>query len=175
MKAMIDQNNSTDPGRTATKPSGSAAPARPGTRVGQSNEFTVILPLKPGGAERMRNQFAGYTGDRQQNTDRVGTVHDLRFVIFDNDTRCIFASTFDGNWESYIDDFASLIPDEIDLLFHEVADYPGIRSPQIKDFIARHQVSAMAFYSAYPDATVRDIWKAMKIKNAFEALLDAAG
>jgi hypothetical protein len=25
--------------------------------------------------------------------DRVGTVHDLRWVIFDNDTRVIFAST----------------------------------------------------------------------------------
>jgi hypothetical protein len=147
---------------------------RPGTKVGQSNEFTVILPLKPGGAQRMREMFAGFTGDRQQNTDRIGTVHDLRFVIFDNDTRCIFASTFDGDWESYINDFATMIPDEIDLLFHETVGYPGIRSPKIKDFIASHQVSAMAFYSAYPDASVRDIWKALKIKNALDDLLDAA-
>ncbi len=151
-----------------------AVVARPGTRVGQANEFTVILPLKPGGAERMRKLFAGFVGDRQQNTDRIGTVHDLRFVIFDNDTRCIFASTFDGNWESYIDDFATMIPEEIDLLFHEVVEYPGIHSPEIKDFIAKHQVSAMAFYSAYPDSSVRDIWKALKIKKALDGLLDAA-
>jgi hypothetical protein len=148
--------------------------ARPGARTGQSNEFTVILPLKPGGAERMRKLFAGFTGDRQKNTDRIGTVHDLRFVIFDNDTRCIFASTFDGSWESYIDDFATMIPEEIDLLFHECVGYPGIHSPEIKDFIARHQVTAMASYSAYPDATVRDIWKALRIKEALDALLDAA-
>jgi hypothetical protein len=147
---------------------------RPGTRTGQSNEFTVILPLKPGGGERMRKLFSGFSGDRQKNTDRIGTVHDLRFVIFDNDTRCIFASTFDGDWESYIDDFAALIPEEIDLLFHETVGYPGIHSPDIKNFIAKHQISAMAYYSAYPDATVRDVWKALKVKKAFDDLLDAA-
>jgi len=148
--------------------------ARPGTKKGVWNEFTVIMPLKPGGAERMRAHFGGFTDDRARNTDRIGTVHDLRFVIFDDDTRCIFASTFDGDWETYIDDFATIIPDEIDLLFQEVVDYPGVRSATIKDFIAKHQVSAMAFYGAYTDASVRDVWKALKVKKALDDMLDAA-
>jgi hypothetical protein len=148
---------------------------RPGSRTGQSNEFTIICNVNPGGAERMRKLFAdGFTGERQKNTDRIGTVHDLRFVIFDNDTRVIFASTFDGDWESYINDFATIIPDEIDLLFHECVAYPGIHSPSIKDWIVQQQVTATAFYSAYPDATVRDVWKALKTKKAFDAVLDAA-
>ena len=59
------------------------AKARPGTKAGQSNEFTLICALKPGGAERMRKLLAdGFTGERQKNTDRIATVHDLRFVIF---------------------------------------------------------------------------------------------
>jgi hypothetical protein len=123
----------------------------------------------------MRELFKdGFTGDRQQNTDRIGTVHDLRFVTFDNDTRVIFASTFDGTWESYIDDFATIIPEEIDLLFHECEGYPGIHSPDIKDWIVSQQVSAVAFYSAYPNASVRDVWKALKTKEAFDHLLDTA-
>ena len=101
-------------------------------------------------------------------------MHDLRFVIFDNDTRVIFASTFDGDWESYINDFATILPDEIDLLFRECAGYPGIHSPEIKDWIVQQQVSALAFYSAYPEASVREVWKALKTKKAFDALLDAA-
>jgi hypothetical protein len=153
-----------------------AAKPRPGTKAGQSNEFTLICALKPGGAERMRKLLAdGFTGERQKNTDRIATVHDLRFVIFDNDTRVIFASTFDGTWESYIDDFATILPDEIDLLFHECAGYPGIHAPNIKDWIASQQVTAVGFYSAYPDASVRDVWKALKTKKAFDVLLDAAG
>ena len=116
----------------------------------------------------------GFTGQRQENTDRIGTVHDLRFVIFDDDTRVIFASTFDGTWESYIDDFATIIPDEIDLLFHECAGYPGIHSADIRNWIVKQQVEATAFYSAYPDAPVREVWKALKTKKALDVLLDQA-
>jgi hypothetical protein len=135
----------------------------------------LICALKPGGAERMRELMAeGFTGERQANTDRIATVHDLRFAIFDNDTRVIFASTFDGTWESYIDDFATILPDEIDLLFHEFAGYPGIHSPDIKDWIVSQQVTAVGFYSAYPEASVRDVWKALKTKKAFDELLDSA-
>jgi hypothetical protein len=152
-----------------------AANVRPGLKVGRSNEFTLISALKPGGAERMRKLMPnGFTGQRQKNTDRLGTVHDLRFVIFDNDTRVIFASTFDGDWDPYITDFATIIPDEIDLLFHELEGYPGIHSPNIKDWIAKQQVTATAFYSAYPNATVKDLWKALKVKDALNNLLDEA-
>jgi hypothetical protein len=147
---------------------------RPGTKAGQASEFTLISKLKPGGAERIRRLLAdGFTGERQTNTDRIATVHDLRFVTFDNDTRIIFASTFDGDWESYINDFATILPDEIDLLFHEFEGYPGIHSPEIKDWIVAQQVSAVGFYSAYPDASVREVWKALKAKKALDALLDS--
>jgi hypothetical protein len=160
---------------TNQKETKNAIKARPGTKVGQSNEFTLVCSLKPGGAERMRELLAdGFTGERQKNTDRIATVHDLRFVIFDNDTRVIFASTFDGDWESYISDFATILPDEIDLLFHECAGYPGIHSPEITDWIANQQVTALAFYSAYPEASVREVWKALRTKKAFDTLLDVA-
>src|ERR1700736_6169757 len=44
-----------------------AVKARPGTKAGQSNEFTLICALKPGGAERMRKLLAdGFTGERQK-------------------------------------------------------------------------------------------------------------
>src|ERR1700687_5138666 len=159
---------------TSQKETKNAIKVRPGTKVGQSNEFTRVCSLKPGGAERMRKLLAdGFTGERQKNTDRIATVHDLRFVIFDNDTRVIFASTFDGDWESYINDFATILPNEIDLLFHAFEGYPGIHSPGIKDWIVAQQVSAVGFYSAYPDASVREVWKALKAKKALDALLDS--
>jgi hypothetical protein len=148
---------------------------RPGRSLGQAQELTIMAKLKPGGAERLRKLFAeGFTGDRQHITDRMGTVHDLRFVIFDNDTRLLFASTFDGDWDAYIDDFATKVPEEIELLFHETEDWPGIHDPRVKDHIVERQVTASAFYSAYPDATVRDIWKALKAKKALNELLDQA-
>jgi len=151
----------------------SQAQPRPGLKAGRVNEFTLIFKLKPGGAERLRKKIAS-DANFQSHVDGVGTVHDLRFLIFDNDTRLLFASTFDGDWDAYINDFAALIPDYIDLAFGEVDDYPGIKSPDIKDYIVKHQITSTYFYSAYPDASVRDIRKAMKVKGGLDVLLDAA-
>lgn len=160
---------------TKTTTAALSSKARPGLTIGQAQEFTLICKLKPGGAGRMRELFKkGFDEERRKLTDRIGTVHDLRFVIFDNDSRMIFASTFDGTWDTYIDDFGTRIPDEIDLLFHECEGYPGIHSPEIKDWIVSQQVSATAFYSAYPEASVRDVWKSLKTKKALDALLDQA-
>ncbi len=38
-------------------------------------------------------------------------VHDMRFVFLDNDTKMLFATAYDGEWDAYIDDFATKIPD----------------------------------------------------------------
>jgi hypothetical protein len=134
-----------------------------------------MFNLKPGGAERMRKKMDDtFRAQDQSFADRIGTLHDMRFVIFDNDTRLLFASTFDGDWDQYINDFATIIPDEIDLQFGEVDGYPGIHSPDIKDFIVKHQVQALYFYSAYPNASVRDVWKALKVKGGLDVILDSA-
>ena len=39
---------------------------RPGLKAGRSNEFTLILPLKPGGAERMRKKMSDTYKARDQ-------------------------------------------------------------------------------------------------------------
>ena len=59
---------------------------RVGTRLGKVSELTIIVPLAPGGAKRSRvPKVAG----RQppQGADKVGTLHDMRFVFLDNDTK----------------------------------------------------------------------------------------
>lgn len=148
---------------------------RPGFRVGQTSEFMVIAPLKAGGAERLRQKFSnGFTLEGQKKIDSVGTVHDLRFTIFANDTMLAFCSVFDGDWDNYIHDFSTFIPEALDATFEELDGYPGIRSPEVKDFILKYQVTATAFYSSHPEATVKQIKSALKTKAAFEALLDTA-
>jgi len=76
----------------------------------------------------------------------------------------------------YVLIFSSLyiVPDVIDFQFGECEGYPGVRSPDIKDYIVKHQVTATHFYSAYPNASVRDVWKALKIKGGIDVVLDEA-
>ena len=146
-----------------------------GKTDGQAHELTVIVPLKPGGAERTREVLKQRTSDEARvRRDAMGNLHDMRVVFFDNDTRMLFATVFDGTWDNYIDDFASKMPDQIDALFAEVEDYPGIHSPDVKDVIRKYQIDADEFYSAYPDATVKQIRKGQRVLKAWEELLDTA-
>jgi hypothetical protein len=150
---------------------------RPGKTLGQVSEFTMIVPLKPGGADRLRellNTVAPTRGSEDDVADRVGTLHDMRTIIIDNDTRMLFATTFDGDWDTYINDFSTYIPDQLDALFGECVDYPGIRSPGITDFILKYQVTADDWYSAYPNTTVKQVKKGQRVLKAWEELLDTA-
>lgn len=146
---------------------------RAGLRNGTVSEFTVIVPFRPGGAERLRAVLAAQ-GGKFELADRVGSVHDMRFCIIDNDTKLLFATTYDGDWDAYINDFATKIPEALDRLFSDVEGWPGIASPDVKDFIASHQVTASAWYCAYPDASVADIRRGQRTLAAFDQLLDAA-
>ena len=55
----------------------------------------------------------------------TGTLHNMRCVFLDNDTKLLFATAYDGEWDPYIDDFATKIPDMMDYLFSNVEGWPG--------------------------------------------------
>ena len=143
---------------------------RAGSRLGKVSELTLIVPLAPGGAERLRT-FLRLLGGNLNGADKVGTVHDMRFVFLDNDTRLLFATAYDGDWDAYIDDFATKIPDYLDILNAGFEGWPGIRSPQAKDYLAKHQVTAEGWYVAN-DLTVAETRRLEKVGKAVEELLD---
>jgi hypothetical protein len=144
---------------------------RIGSRQGKVSELLVIAPFAPGGAERLRALLDLRDGDFSD-TDRVGTVHDMRFVFLDNDTKLLFATAYDGDWDPYIDDFAAKIPADMDVLFSVWVGWPGIHSPEVKNFIAKHQIPAVGWYVAHPDLTVRDITRLKRVGKAVDEFLD---
>ena len=151
------------------------APMGLGKTDGQAHELTVMVPLKPGGAERTRERLKEHAGpEGRARRDAMGNLHDMRVVFFDNDTRMLFATVFDGTWDNYIDDFASKMPDQLDALFAEAVGYPGIHDPNVKDYIRKVQIEADEFYSAYPNTTVKEIRKGQRVLKAWEELLDTA-
>ena len=143
---------------------------RTGSRLGKVSELTILVPLAPGGARRLRaflQLLGGYV-----NAGKVGTVHDMRFVFLENDTKMLFATAYDGDWDAYIDDFATKIPDYLDLIDSAWEGWPGIRSPQAKDYLAKHQVTAEGWYVAHPDLTVAEIHRLKTIGRAVDEFLD---
>jgi hypothetical protein len=146
---------------------------RVGSRLGKVSELTIIVPFAPGGAERLR-AFLKLFGGNLAGADDVGSVHDMRFVFLDNDTRMLFATAYDGDWDAYIDDFATKIPDFLDIIDSAWLDWPGIRSPEAKDYLAKYQVTAEGWYVAN-DLTVAETRRLRRIGEAVEEFLDKIG
>src|SRR5215467_8725492 len=138
---------------------------RIGIRQGKVSEFLLIFKLRPGGADRLR-ALLGVLGGNFQGADAVGTVHDMRFVLLDNDTKLLFATAYDGDWDPYIADFSTKITDPLDVLFCDTEEYPCMYSPAIADWISNHQIQADAWYVANPNLTVAETRKLEKVGKA---------
>ena len=147
---------------------------RVGARLGQRSELTMIVPLAPGGAKRLRAFLKMLDGNLSGGADKVGTLHDMRFVFID-DTKMLFATSFDGDWDVYIDDFVTKIPDFLDVIDSAWEGWPGIRSPQAKDYLVKHQITADGWYVAHPDLTVAETRRLEHVGRAVEEFLDKIG
>ena len=145
---------------------------RVGARLGKRSELTIIVPLVPGGAQRLRTFLRLLGGNLSPGATRVGTLHDMRFAFFDNDTRMLFATSFDGDWDTYIDDFIALIPDYLDIIDSSWEGWPGIRDPRAKDYLVKHQITAEGWFVANPELTLAEIHRLKRIGNAVDELLD---
>ena len=159
---------------TETHPTPAGSAGRIGRRQGAVSELTIIVPFAEGGAKRLRGVLELLNGNFD-GAEKVGTVHDMRFVFLDNDSKLLFATAYDGDWDPYIDDFATKIPDYMDILFTCFEGWPGIRSPEVKDFIVRHQLPASAWYVANPDLTVVEARRLQKVGKALDEFLDRIG
>jgi len=154
-----------------TPPPAIESAGRVGARLGKVSELTIIVPLAPGGAKRLR-AFLRLLGGNLNKGDLVGSLHDMRFVFLDNDTRMLFATSFDGDWDAYIDDFVTQIPDYLDIIDSAWDGWPGIRSPHAKDYLVKHQITAEGWYVAHPDLTVAEIHRLKRIGKAVDEFLD---
>jgi hypothetical protein len=153
-------------------------PSSPGVTVGSTNEFTLFFHVKPGRGPALREALQtlqntpGYRpGDYKV---AIATIHEARFVLFDDDTRLLFATSFDGPWDAYMDDFLTSGPTLalFDAIFQHVEGYEGLPDlAALKAFVLGAQRTAGGYARNYP-GTVKEIRKALRVNKAFQAVLD---
>src|SRR5215203_7224565 len=151
---------------------------RPGIRVGSVSEFSLFFRVIPGHRDAIRQAIhdlqasPGYRpGDYNV---PISSIHEARFVMFDDDTRLLFATSFDGSWDAYMDDFATSGPtlQLFDAIFQHAEGYDGLPDvAAVKAFILSAQVSAAAYARNY-GGTVKEIRKALRVNKAFQQVLD---
>src|SRR5512133_74537 len=152
--------------------------SRPGVSVGPTSEFSLFFRVKPGEGESLRaalRDLQGTPGYRPGDYGMaIATIHEARFVLFDDDTRLAFITSFDGPWDAYMEDFFTSGPTLglFDVIFQYVEGYEGLPDlAAVRDFVLGAEVSAAAYARNY-GGTVKEIRKAQRVNHAFQQVLD---
>src|SRR3954447_8474699 len=159
-------------------PEVAATSSRPGLSVGPTSEFSLFFHVLPGHGPTLRRALRdlqdteGYRpGDYGM---AVQTIHEARFVLFDDDTRLAFVTSFDGSWDAYMEDFFSSGPTLalFDAIFRHTDGYGGLPAPPAPQaFVLGAERSAAAYARNY-GGTVKEIRKAQRVSAAFQEVLD---
>ncbi|MEV6850280.1 hypothetical protein [Actinoplanes sp. NPDC051411] len=152
------------------------ATSDPGIQVGPTSEFTLFFHVRAGHGAALREDLRALQGAPGYRAGDyalpIATIHEARFVPFDDDTRLLFATSFDGPWESYMLDFASKPLKLFDAIFRHVEGYDGLPDLEaVRKFILSAQISAGGYSRNY-GGTVKEIRKAERVNRAFQQVLD---
>ena len=138
-----------------------AGASRPGLMSGPTSEFSLFFHVKPGQGESLRaalhdlQETPGYRPG--EHGMAIATIHEARFVLFDDDTRLAFITSFDGPWDAYMEDFFTSGPTLalFDIIFRHVDGYDGLPDlAAVKSFVLGAQQTAAAYARNY-GGTVR--------------------
>ena len=150
----------------------------PGLMVGPTSEFSLFFRITPGKADDLRaalqelQQTPGYRPGEYDMA--IQTIHEARFVLFNNDTQLAFITSFDGPWEAYMEDFFTSGPTLglFDAIFGHVEGYDGLPNREaLRAFILGAEEPA-AIYARNYGGTVKENRKAQRVNAAFQKVLD---
>jgi hypothetical protein len=83
----------------------------------------------------------------------------------------LFFSNFNGTWNQYIDAFADVLSNGLNLIWRWSAKFPGSRPvTAFKRYIALVQFDTDYYYVAYPRATANDVKAPHRVNAALETL-----
>jgi hypothetical protein len=171
-----------------------------GISDGVVSELTVFFGVQPGHEEQLRaacQRFADELHAASPESHLEVGLRSWKHVIFDNGRRLMLVTSFDTDWDPYVDDAVSNIGVErwIDWMQHTVeaeelaaalggTGRPGERSSaeleqavaagsaRLKQVLQAAQVPAITYFDALADLTMSEIRKAQRVEQAFQQVLD---
>jgi hypothetical protein len=191
----------TESGTQVTKKAGK------GMRDGVVSELATFYEVLPGhedelraACQRMADTLRGLSLELHLKTG----LRDERHVIFDGGRRLMWCTTFETDWDPYVEDASLIIGIEnfIDWIQH-TTEWPrfeawlrsaggveavnaGLTDPSqvqsvrantrgLKEFLQSVQTPACGYFNAMSDVTHVEIRKAMQVQQAFQQVLDSPG
>jgi len=169
---------------------------------GVVTELSAYFTVKPGHEKELRAAALRFGGmllkSDPKDVQRTG-LRDARFVIFNDGRQLMFASSFETDWDPYIDDAIDVVGAEhlVDWMQHTVEaekvvayieSLGGVKkfdkkdpaydenlkrtSAVVKEVIQSVQSPAVAYFNALSSLTIPQIKKAQHVDEAFQRVLD---
>jgi len=136
------------------------------------NTLTLVLTIKsPADYDALTTLLPLLKGQMDKAFSTLNIVHFARVVFLDNNTKVAVITEFDGDFSTYVQDFAENLGQVFDALFEHTVEAPPlpVEDPHniqaFIDFSQKYNVSVAYFYSAYPDLTVLNILDLAKGKQ----------
>jgi hypothetical protein len=171
-----------------------------GISDGVVSELTVFFGVQPGHEEQLRAACQRFTDGlhaaRPESHLETG-LREWKHVIFDNGQRLMLVTSFDTDWDPYVDDAVSNIGVErwIDWMQHtveaeqlaaalggtgrsserssaELEQAVAAGSARLKQVLQAAQVPATTYFNALADLTMSEVRKAQRVEQAFQQVLD---
>jgi hypothetical protein len=163
-----------------------------GRRHEQVSELTTIFTIRPGHTEQMRQaceQFNQMLLDLGPEVLEKSGVREWRQAIFDDGQRILLATSFETDWDPYIDDatqvlglepFVNWLQHTVEVAAHheqlkgtvEAARAGESNTTELKALLQQAQAPACAFFDVLAARTVPQIRKAQRVQQAFEQVMD---
>ena len=172
-----------------------------GNVSGVVSELSTFWTVKPGqeeglraGIQKFMNRVASLPPDVNMRTG----LRDVRFVIFDNGKRMLFATAFETNWDPYIDDAVLIVGmpyflewtqyleegkriedwvesagiTKLDVNDPALQDVYKQSGHVFKEILQEQQVPAEAYSNSLGQYTMPQVTKAARVDEAFQKVLD---
>jgi hypothetical protein len=142
--------------------------------------FTIIAKIKAGREAAIREYGKKIEDTIAGLPDGLAVLrlHYLRWVLFDigGDTYFMYQGIFDTDFDKYTEDAVALFSKYgINTVFENLEGFPEdwkTNTPAFIKFVREHQRPSFLEYGEYPYVTAEEIKKALRLKDAFETMLD---
>ena len=170
MTAKVIENE-----RTAMAQKITRQPDGPGKRIGKKGEISFIGKLVPGAAKVFRERLPQIQAEAAYWEGKVGTLHDFRATLIDNDTRMLVTIVYDGDFKPYLEDVLREAGPWLDQIFDGWEGFRGTKDRKsVAELVANTHFECDVFFVANPDVTGRDVAKMQRLSKAVGEMMDAA-
>jgi hypothetical protein len=153
---------------------------RKGLKDGGVTEYVGLFKIKPGRLQQVRDEVVRNLTSRGNAREVYASwsVHDAKYVIFEEEKMILVTISFDQTFDKYFDDALASMDgnmagfgwtENIEGGPEQIASWTW---DEFKNFLVRNQTESLVFANTVSEATVAELREGLRLSKAFQQVLD---